>query len=248
MPHTDSVPYVRSDLTPLERFRLPPTRVFATLGRAYEAVRRVAETDPRFGAAWKLGGTTAATRTLFRTDQAYFGILHANELLVRPAKAPCLLLCELKGEVEIALRISTSTSQSDPCFDAWCIAFEMPASPIENLVALGVNALVADRCAAGALLLGAPQSMQDLSRSGQAVVLQHDGVVVGQGSTEMLLAPPTDCARGFVEQALRHGFFPEAGQWVATGGLTPCTSLRVGTRVRVLCGESVHHDFTVETE
>jgi len=36
------------------------------------------------------------------------------------------------------------------------VALEMPSSPITDM--LGVRALVADRCAAGALLLGPPQT------------------------------------------------------------------------------------------
>lgn len=223
--------YVRTELNPITPLRLTERQIFANLSEAYRAVRE--RNVSGFGAGWKLGGTTEFTRRLFAVDDVYFGALHESEVVTAGAEnaaVPPHPLAELKGEVEIALRIAQDTSS----FDAWCIALEMPSSPITNLVEVGVTALVADRCAAGCLVLGSPRSLAELGGDPDfPILVEQAGSIVCEGHTKNLLLPPRAAANRFLELAKSHGFTPSPGQWVSTGGLTPCVPLEPGRRVEV---------------
>ena len=220
--------YVRREVAPMRPIRLAPDQLWESLEEAYAAVRETSPAERGFGAAWKLGGTTAATRDTFRVDEAYFGPLHGSQVVSLPGSVPGTPLCELKAEVEVAVRIGPGGEE----LDAWCVAVEMPASPIEDLVERGVTALVADRCAAGCLVLGAPRPLGELPGDA-AIVLRVDGSPRSEGALHTLLGTPLEHARHFLTLARSHGFAPAAGQWIATGGLTPCAPLARGARVEV---------------
>lgn len=254
--------YVRTRISPgrADRFHATPEIVAADLDEAYGRLLRATRGDARFGAAWKLGGTTPTTRAAFRVDKAYFGCLHESEVVHEPTAVAVAHLCELKGEVEIALRLSAAMADrtvadlrelqtagpatGDPIVDAWCVALEMPASAIINLPEAGIAALVADRCAAGCLALGRPRALDDDGWSGRAaLVLEQGGVVLARGDIGCLVASPYECVVDFCAEAVAHGFRPRPGQWIATGGLTPCVGLQPGRRVAVRHNGCIALDF-----
>jgi len=254
--------YVREKLSPAkaERFHATPACLPADLNDAYRRVRDATKHDAAFGAAWKLGGTTPTTRAAFAVDRVYFGCLHPDEILHEPRTASLGHLCEVKGEVEIALRLSARADGITPndlralraadvsaqraLFDAWCIALEMPASAILNLPEAGVNALIADRCAVGCLILGAERPLSaDAWQHKLPIVLEQDGVAIARGDVTNLVASPLECAIDFCLEALAHDFTIRAGQWISTGGLTPCTALACGHRITVRHGDAAVLDF-----
>jgi 2-keto-4-pentenoate hydratase len=250
--------YGRREITPITGFYLDVNSIPKTLTDAYTSVRELVSGDPAFGSAWKLGGTTATTRATFGVALPYFGILHASEVMEAPSVAPGLPLIELKAEAEIALRLSniidhltdiSVLENTEPwsLFDAWCWSLELPSSPIRNLVECGVTALIADRCAAGALVLGAPRSRSIVEAGWDTKVLRlvEDGREIASGGISALIDPPELAAKSFLEQALIHGFKPRSGQWVATGGLTPCVNLKEGAWVSVFHGEEKVMAFEV---
>jgi 2-keto-4-pentenoate hydratase len=244
-------PYVRKELTPLLPIRLAPDEVPASIDEAYRLLLAETAGDRAYGKAWKLGGTTESTRRTFNVDRLYFGPLHESEILLAPTRAPGKKLFELKGEAEIALRISekavdltaVTEAQIDAAalaelFDAWCITLELPSSPVENLVEAGVNALVADRCAAGALILGPQYSINTAADWHRAALrIDQDGKVLAEGGVDFLVDAPDVCARQFLKEARRVGFSPRSGDWISTGGLTPCVKLAVGGIISVLFNE-----------
>ena len=240
--------YVRETISPkkAERFHATPARLPADLADAYRRLRAATGRDAGFGAAWKLGGTTPTTQAAFHVSKVYFAPLHASEIVREPSRVSLGHLCELKGEVEIALRLSPAAAQGargEDAFDAWCVALEMPASAILNLPEAGVAALIADRCAAGALILGPAHPMSDTTwQEARSVVLQQDGSDVARGGVSNLVASPLACAAAFLEEASLHGFAAGAGQWISTGGFTPCAALQPG-RITVLDGETAVLDF-----
>lgn len=231
--------YFRSDLRPSERFHLHSSDTPGDLTEAYDLLRRL-DWDWR---GWKLGGSNHATRAAFGVSTPYFGPLHASEILYTPEEAPLLPLCEMKGEVEIALRIDATGSG----YDAWCVALEMPASAIENLPAAGVAALVADRCGAGALLLGRVRSGALPAMDAARFALLGNGVSLSEAGPETLSGPPPDILRDFLESARALGFSPSAGDWVATGGITSCCDFAEGDRVTVTLNGIPELDFRVRT-
>lgn len=241
-----SLPYLRLDRPDPEPLQLIPADLPADLDGTYTGLARLTAAEPTRWGAWKLGGTNAGSRAAFRVDRLYYGAIAQNEILhtstVCPLAAPGVPLAELKGEVEIALRISADGRG----WDAWCVALEMPASPIMGLVDLGVVALVADRCAAGALVLGPAQ--EGPLPGPQARLRQDiDGTPAGEGTVALLTAPPTDLLAEFLEMARAHGAPVAPGQWVATGGITPCLSYRPGQHILVRLDEVPVFDLTINT-
>src|SRR4051812_32396608 len=57
-------------------------------------------------AGWKLGGTTAATRRIFATDEVYYGALLADEIWDSPLAAEPPVPPVWRGEAEIAFRLA----------------------------------------------------------------------------------------------------------------------------------------------
>jgi len=230
--------YLRGETPPKAPLVLSEAALFADLDATYRAMAGLLNRDPTLWRGWKLGGTNHASRQAFDVSELYYGALSGAEILTSPDRAPNLPLADLRGEVELALRIGADGQGHD----AWCVALEMPSSPITDMLGLGVRALVADRCAAGALLLGPLQTgpLPDAC----ALVLEQDGVVLDRAGLENLIAPPAQLLTDFLTMGRAHNLPLAPGQWVATGGITACCDLREGGRVRVLCDDSPALEFT----
>ncbi|MBY0394548.1 MAG: hypothetical protein K2Q27_14935 [Novosphingobium sp.] len=188
-------------------------------------------------AAWKLGATTAGTRTTFVTETIYFGALHGEEVWVAgqsPAHMPPPVF---RAEAEIAFRLALDIAAADAVdvaasapsaalFDAWTPALEAPYSCIVNIPEAGLTALLSDRCAAGALFLGPPRDNIRDSAIDSEIAILIDGVVAAAATApKALLMSPIEAARGFIIEAGRQGVSLARGQWISTGGITPCIDL-----------------------
>ena len=203
-------------------------------GDAGAAYRVAAVTlDGRAVAAWKLGATTAGTRATFATETIYFGALVAGEVwhVGDPALVPPPVL---RGEAEIAVRLGRDVAAGEDVsavadaalFDAWAPALECPYSAIENIPEAGLTALLADRCAAGALFVGAVRDGIDAAAMDGELAIVVDGAVAAAARPgAALLMPPLAAARGFLVEAARQGVALGAGQWISTGGVTACIAL-----------------------
>lgn len=234
-------PYLRTDLHPKERFLVEPANAPGSLESAYAAIRRLTARSPADWRGWKLGGSNHATQVAFGVEDPYFGPLHRSEILRTPRRAPGLPLCELKGEVEIALRIGPDGRRHD----AWAVALEMPASAVANLPRAGVAALVADRCGAGALVLG-PIHQGALPDCGAVRFgLYRGATCLSEAGIEALIDAPERLLAGFVDAARALGFAPRPGDWVATGGITACCGFTEGERILVRADDDPVLDLVV---
>jgi len=202
------------------------------MGNAYSLVKQYLSCHKAAVSAWKLGGTNNYTQKLFNVDRAYFGPLFAHEVLfIDNVKGNLPQLSLLKGEAEVALRLSSfgadslnSESQdANVIFDAWSAAIEFPYSVFSDLPGAGVEALIIDRCAAGALVLGPIQ--KGLPSKEFTIAIDVKGKERSAGSQDDMLLHPTDAALEFRHLAFENGFDLRAGQWVSTGGLTSCLRL-----------------------
>lgn len=231
--------YRRVERSPTDAVTLSQADVPATLADAYGLTHKVCDTDWLRWGGWKLGGTNAGSRVTFGVEQLYFGALDRTEIAIQPDRAPAFPLFELKGEVEIALRVD----KTGKGHDAWCVALEMPSSPISNLAESGVNALVADRCAAGVLLLGPirKERLPDLTQS--RFVLEIDGKAADDSSLSSLTDTPEQLLHDFVRIAASLDFVVKPGDWVSTGGITACVPFTPGAHVRVLLDGNAILDF-----
>lgn len=242
---TDSVhSFLRYGPAPKESFSLQAKQVAQTLDAAYLSLADAQNAEPARWKGWKLGGTNHASRRAFGVEQCYYGAIEDREILAQPAIAPGFALAELKGEVEVALRLDATLRG----FDAWCVALEMPSSPILNLVELGVIALVSDRCAAGALVLGPtmPMPMPDLTK--MRFAQRVNGILCAEADMSALVAGPDVLLADFMDLAQAHAAPVQPGHWVATGGITPCLSYVEGDRVQILMDEAVVLDLVIKTD
>ena len=211
--------YVRDDLAAPGFFDLGKDQLWEDLEGAYGAVLSLTQNSPERIGAWKLGGTTPLTQQIFNVSDLYFGPIYETEVF-EAGSTLTLPLTECKVELEIACRIG------EDGIDAWTICAEMPSSGIKDLPDRGVTALVADRCAAGALILGPPHPVNtigDAPKSG--VDLVSNGAVLTTGGTDGLTDAPLNIANAFLTKARDLGFEPRRGQWIATGGMTPCVEV-----------------------
>ena len=187
--------------------------------------------------AWKLGATTAGTRATFQTETIYFGALYAEEIWTlgtSPAHMPPPVF---RAEAEIAFRLAVDIAPGDAArlaesaapetlFDAWTPALEAPYSCIINIPEAGLTALLTDRCAAGALFLGTPRAnVLDPAIAGEIAILIDGTKAAAAAAPAALLMTPMEAALGFVAEAGRHGVALSRGQWISTGGITPCIDL-----------------------
>ena len=78
------------------------------------------------------------------------------------------------------------------------------------------------------------------------IEIEVDGVIAASGGAADLTAAPEACFADFLAEARAHGFTPHPGDWVATGGATPCAPIADGARVRVLCDGSPALDFQAD--
>lgn len=236
--------YIRKVLTPAERFVLSDDRKSFDLSAAYAGLKQVSADQGYKWSGWKLGGTNFGTQAAFNVQKLYFGPLHETEIFDQPTVAPKLPLCQVQGEVEIALRVNADKTG----YDAWCVALEMPASAVENLPGAGVEALIADRCGAGALLLGPAYDgeLPDLSAAVFRIV--QDGQTLSESGIETLVGTPASILSDFIGELALHGYDLNAGDWVATGGITKCCPLDLGAVVSIQRDDVEELKFTVGIE
>lgn len=217
------IPYVRKEKRPVEALTITLENAPISLEDAYADVARALTTSGWAIGGWKIGGSNHITSDVFGVDVPYYGALLNEEILLTSEGRPCpgFPLMEWKGEVEFALRLAADGQG----YDAWCIALEMPSSPLTNLPAAGVAALVADRCGAGALLLGTVQEGMLPDLEGRSLCLVVDGKEIDCADVGALTAHPADILTQTVDLMNAQGSSPEPGQWFATGGVTLCHSL-----------------------
>jgi 2-keto-4-pentenoate hydratase len=206
-------------------------------------------------AGWKLGATTAATRRTFATAEIYYGALLADEIWCAPQATPPPAPPSLRGEAEIALRMAVDIhcegidvlrSPATELFDAWAPAIEAPYSCVENIVDVGLRALLMDRCAAGALYLGEARADVTDGAFEQALEIVVDGAGVAHGAARTsLLMTPIEAARGFLHIAAAQGVSIRRGQWISTGGITPCVGLPFGKTIQLTLGGEQVLNFVV---
>lgn len=256
---SEAMVYTRKELSPL--IPVVNAEFPKNLNEAYQLVQGQLDASHLDIAAWKLGGTTTTTQKIFDVEKLYFGPIYGREVQHGSGSAPGFKLFEYKVEAEIALRISTKAldclkdaariAQVDHTvlFDAWCVAGEMPSSPIIDMATYGVNALVSDRCATGFLVLATPYSLPGLvfpDWSDKNLEIHIDGTSVTKGNVGDLVWKPEICARDFMQLALEQGFTLKPGQWISTGGVTACVQSPVGSEVVLTLNDETVARFTVK--
>lgn len=231
-------------------FHLEISQAPDTLDEAYALA---ANDVSRWGsppAAWKLGGTSWTSRKARQVQKPFFGALPRLGFFpgdpARQVEAECALRLgpRLPEYIE-----NIDAAPLAALFDLWAWALELPWSPILNLNDLPLPALVADRCAAGSLVVGKTYPYNENSPNiwnASPLELFIDNVKKAEGSVEALAEPPDICAKNFLIEAFKHGFKPQPGQWIATGGLTPCLSFATGAKICIKHSGNIECQINLE--
>lgn len=202
-----------------------------------DAVKIALAAMPTRPVAWKLGGTNQATRGIFGVEVPYFGplrdgvIYNSGEVISRSAfPAP------LMAEPEIAVAFNQSfepalerrdESKLAAALDWVAPAIEMPATCLKDVSAAGVNWLVADCCAAGALVVGqrlAPRALSMLEDASCYLEINHMRV---SGTQHSLIGRVLGSVADALCQFGRYGLRVEQGAVLATGGLFSAISVQL---------------------
>lgn len=191
---------------------------------------------------WKLGGTNAHTRGVFNVERAYFGPLKGDEIRQGDRSEVALSgLIAPKVEPEICVVFSADldpqTHGGDiqalrALLDHVALGLEIPDTILSAPPEAGVWSLVADRCAAGALVLGKalPASALEALEASPAMMSCADGEA-SRGHGDWMLggalngvAQTLESLRGLVERI-------PAGTVIATGGLARARAFEPGLTV-----------------
>ncbi|MBJ3778774.1 hypothetical protein [Acuticoccus mangrovi] len=205
-------------------------------------------------ASYKLGGTTPGTQAAFATETAYFGALAASEIWTCGEARPIFRLPDFRGEAEIAVRLARDVSAEevadlvadDTLFDAFAPALEAPWSVVRNLPEAGLPALLMDCCAVGLLFLGTPRPIDAAAMEAPlAIVVEGEIRAEGKAATGLVMPPMAAALAGMKEMA-RYGMRLAAGQWISTGGITPCVDLPHGVPAELRFGGVPEFQVVVE--
>jgi len=216
----------------------------ATLEKAYQ-IQKQNSADLGCIQGWKLGCTTSQARQLFATSSTCYGAIYEAGVM---SAANDLALPELiaspMGEVEVCFRLSSAVTRLgeydlkntpvDTFIDTVMPSIELPWS-VFPLPGAGLNVLVADSCAAGALITGEelPWEESKLALFNGSVVLRTDCAVLAEGRVENIVDGPLQALLDFLMLAQQHKLKLSTGQVVATGGCTPCVPLVSGKYLHV---------------
>lgn len=209
-----------------------PGELAGSISEAYAVAARTVALEGRPVVAWKLGGVTAGMRAAFGAEDVVFGAICEGETGVAgDSGVPVPPFFQSEAEIVLRLARDVATAadlaRTDGLFDAWAYALEAPYSPVANLPAAGLASLLSDRCATGALYMTQAFAMADAPAENVPLQIVQDSNVLAQGDIATgLLMPPRDAAIRFLELALAEGLSCTAGQWISTGGVTPCVPLQ----------------------
>ncbi|MDA9981750.1 hypothetical protein N9H39_03235 [Gammaproteobacteria bacterium] len=194
---------------------------------------------------WKLGGTTSLTQAMFDTNATYYGPIY--QASIYESKNPIELpdwMNNPRGEAEVCFELSDKVKGlSDTTMDEIDISefivnimpsIELPWS-VFPLPAAGLNVLIADQCGTGALVFGdrLPYSSTHFpSLSGEVMISSTSGLLT-EGSIEDILAGPLTALADFLRLAQQHQLQIKSGDFVATGGCTPCIELPLNRKITV---------------
>lgn len=216
----------------------------SSLMQAYEIQKR---NSLELGAVlgWKLGATTLNTQNLFSTKDVCYGAICQPEVM--PAGADLILPEKINypvGEIEVCFRLSDRVEDiaeydfqniSIHAFiEAVVPSIELPWSSLP-LPDAGLEVLVADSCASGALIIGSElQWKKNVEKLLAGPVVLHDkNETLAKGVVENILGGPLMALTDFLKLSQQHSLALMPGQLVATGGCTPCVKLPRGRSLYV---------------
>jgi 2-keto-4-pentenoate hydratase len=181
-------------------------------------------------AGWKVGATSHEIQKLFGITECVSGPVFRRSVYASPARLEAANFHHLMLESEFAFRFAhTLTPRAAPytraevldVVDALMPAFEIVSPRFARLTVDNIPQLVADFCANGGAVLGAPlTAWKDRDLSAQEVRLSIAGKLRQIGSGASVIGDPVNALVWMANALSRQGIALSAGQFILTGSTT----------------------------
>lgn len=198
-------------------------------------------------AGWKVGATALEIQRLFGIDHCLYGPVFKNSVLTSPARLAALLFHHVMLESEFAFRFAKNFPPRDEVYtrseivdavDALLPAFEIVSPRFPRLTVDDIPQLVADFCANGGAVLGAPRSdWTTLDLSLHRVQLSIDGTPCQAGTGSSVLGDPLNALEWLVNELRANDLGIKPGQIVLAGTVTGIHTPSRGQRAVADFGE-----------
>jgi 2-keto-4-pentenoate hydratase len=222
----DALDEAQSSRLPMEPFA---ARVGVSLADAYAIQAEVSGRRTAAGArlvGWKLSGVSAAAQAQLGIDAPVVGRLTSDLMHLDGSIVSLSRMIAPRVEVEMAFFLGCDLSDPDlsaadllGSIVAVAPALDIADARVANEGRTGPD-LVADRAAAGMVVLGAPRPLDrvgDLATLG--AILEVDGDVVGSGAGARLMNHPVNAVQAAVRGAAPFGVQFRRGEIVLSGTL-----------------------------
>lgn len=236
-----------------------PEQIPKSLQEAYQIQKENRKKVSKNVGAWKLGGTTELTQNLFETKSVYYGPISRDWVFIAEEKIHLSpQIKDPKGELEMSFKLSKDVSNLkrdnlekgllEKYIKAMAPSIELPWSPF-SLPESGLKVLVADHCAAGALILGeeVPFKNESLKNTSQ-VTLKTEEKILSKGQLGNILGGPLEALREFLLLSMDHKLPLSENQWIATGGASPCVPLPLKKKISVSFEGFKTFDFSLNSD
>ncbi len=220
----------------------------ATLKNAYATQSaRMQRLGAKMPAAFKLGGTTSASRNKFKCEAPYFGMLSQIEVVnddtlqwrerIRPHVEP---------EVAVGMSTTLPPQRGGYSIDqleaeiAWIApALDLGDTALADPISAGLAWVLSDGCAAGRLVIGERLGADALSAFEQSLVLVTvNGRVVASGCVQAMIGGVLGALREFLLVLAEYDLALPAGAPVALGGCAPAQPLPASGEVCAIFGDA----------
>ena len=209
---------------------LPGAHRPRTLAEGYRTQRAATRLWGDRVAGWKVGATSPEVQRLFGVAEPVFGPVFARTVFASPARLRAADFRHRLLEAEFAFRFGRDLpGRAEPyareevlaAVDALVPAVEVVEPRTGRLAADDIPLLVADFCANGGAVLGAPaEDWRGLDLRSRAVRLSVAGAPRQEGTGALVLGDPVNVLVWLANALGGHGLGIEAGQFVLTGTMT----------------------------
>jgi 2-keto-4-pentenoate hydratase len=244
----------RKSLTILED--LAGAAAVATLDDGYRIQSAVTERWDDEIAGWKVGATAKQVQKLFGVSEPAYGPVFRKSVFQSPARVPARDFHHLMLESEFAFRFGKdlpprplpySRKEIIESVDALIPAFEIVSPRFSRLTVDKFPQVVADYCANGGAILGAPiEDWRGIDLPAHAVKLFIGGALRQEGLGAAVLGDPVNVLDWFVNKFRAQGLTLSRGQFVLTGTMTGIHAPEIGQMAMADFGDLAKVEITFD--
>ncbi len=220
---------------------LPPSLAPADKGDALAIQSAFEKARGLTPSGWKIGCTAQNSMELLGTDEPFPGRAFAPLTFDSPAALRAADFCMLGIEVEFAFRMAAGLPARAEAYSEAEVAgavgtlypaVEIVAPCLDDWLAYGVNQIIADNGAHGALVLGTGvDDWRTVDLGAHEVALRFDGREIARGVGAAVLGHPVTALTWLANHLRARGLGLAAGEVITTGTMTNINVTQPGVAV-----------------